>query len=864
MIPRFMAALLAIMAAQTALAAQPDRIVLPSDVVPERYTLSITPDAANLTFTGSASIDLDVTTPTKTIVFNAIDLTFRHVVLDGAVPQISFDTAEQTATLSFPQPVASGHHRLMIDYTGKIYRNDAGLFALDYDTAKGSKRALFTQFENSDARRFVPCWDEPARKAVFALTATVPAGEMAVSNTPIVTTTALPGGRKRVEFAPSPKMSSYLLFFGLGDFERISRNVNGVDVGVIVKRGDAAQGQFALDAAMHLLPYYEDYFGVKYPLAKLDLIAGPGESQYFGAMENWGAIFYFERDLLVDPGISTEADRRRVYTTVAHEMAHQWFGDLVTMEWWDDIWLNEGFASWMEYKATDHFHPEWHMWLQALNSKEGAMRVDARNGTHPIIQPIRDVLQANEAFDSITYSKGQAVIRMLEDYVGQDAFRDGVRRYIKAHAYGNTISDDLWRELDSTSHAPITLIAHDFTLRPGVPLIRVSRNGEAVRLDEDRYAEDDTGKKAENWHIPVIERLLGTDSVWRGIVTRETPGRIKVPDADIAIVNHGQSGYFRTLYDSASLAGIAGHFRELDPSDQLGLLNDTRALGYAGYAPVADFLALASGASPDLDPMVISAIASRLEGLDDLYDGLAGQAAFRRFGRRVLHPAYAKLGWAAQGGEGPNVALARESVLSALGVMDSPDVLSEARRRFAAFLKDHASLTAEQRRSALEIIADHADAATWDDIHGLARNAGTALEKHEFYVMLGAARDEALARRALALSLSDEAPVTIRPSILRAVSFYHPEMALEFLAAHFELFNAIIEPDSRTEFAPSLASNAHDLGTIETLKAYADAHIPADARGAEHKAEGAIAFAARVRAMRLPEVDRWLAAHAAP
>ena len=208
-----------------------------------------------------------------------------------------------------------------------------------------------------------------------------------------------------MRFADSPKMSSYLLFFGLGDFDRISRMVNGVDVGVIVKRGDTDQARYALDAAAHILPYYEDYFGVKYPLPKLDLVAGPGQSQFFGAMENWGAIFFFERDVIIDPKISTEDDKRGVYITIAHEMAHQWFGDLVTMDWWDGIWLNEGFASWMEYKATDSFHPEWNVWLRALGAKERALRVDARDGTHPIIQPIHDVFQANEAFDTITYSK---------------------------------------------------------------------------------------------------------------------------------------------------------------------------------------------------------------------------------------------------------------------------------------------------------------------------------------------------------------------------------------------------------------------------------------------------------------------------
>ncbi len=377
------------------------RIVLPANVTPDHYDIAIVTDAVHMSFTGSVKIGIDVSQATRTIELNAADLAFGHVALSGAAgaPSVAYDAKQETATLTFPAIVAAGHHVLAIDYRGKINQQAAGLFALDYDTPQGNKRALFTQFENSDARQFIPSWDEPNRKATFTLTATVPANEMALSNTPIASSQPLGGGLVRVQFVTSPKMSSYLLFFGLGDFERISRKVDGVDIGVVVKRGDTDKAAFALDAAAHLLPYYEDYFGVKYPLPKLDLIAGPGASQFFGAMENWGAIFYFERDLEIDPKLSTESDRRDVYITVAHEMAHQWFGDLVTMDWWDDLWLNEGFASWMEVKATDHFHPEWHLWLDALSEKEGAMRLDARAGTHPVIQPIVDVLQANAAFE---------------------------------------------------------------------------------------------------------------------------------------------------------------------------------------------------------------------------------------------------------------------------------------------------------------------------------------------------------------------------------------------------------------------------------------------------------------------------------
>jgi len=841
-----------------------DRNVLPTDVVPTHYDLAVTPDAQHMRFSAAVSIDLEVRRATRTIVLNAVDLEFTAVRLaDRAeAPRVAFDAEDQTATLSFTRPLDPGPHVLTIAYSGKINANAAGLFALDYGPAGAPQRALFTQFENSDARRFLPCWDEPARKATFTLTATVPAEQLAVSNMPIEASEAQPHGLKRVRFLTSPKMSSYLLFFAAGDFERIATRVNGVEIGVVVKRGDLDKARFALDAASHLLPYYENYFGVKYPLPKLDLVAGPGASQFFEAMENWGAIFFFEQDLLVDPA-SGHGDQRDIYIDIAHEMAHQWFGDLVTMAWWDDLWLNEGFASWMEIKATDHFHPEWHLWLDAQGEKDDAMGLDARRGTHPIIQPIRDVVQANQAFDTITYLKGEAVVRMLENYLGEGTFRDGVRAYIQAHAYGNTVSDDLWRALDRVSGMRITDIAHDFTLQAGVPLIRaqIGARGAAIVLTQERFAEDDSGRLGRRptlWHVPVIERPLGSATSWQGIVSRAMPVEIPGSVAGGAIVNAGQAGYFRSLYAPELLAPLMARYGSLTADDQLGVIDDSFALGTSGYEALTDFMSLLEKAQPGTDPTVVRACADKLRSLDALYAGLPAQAQFRAFARHVLHPLFAPVGWSGADDESQNVTLLREALLAALSALDDQDVIAEARTRFATYLRDPATLSGDLRGSVLGIVAAHADSKTWERLHEMARQTDSTLEKDFLYHLLATADDPDLARRALAVTLTDEVPVTIRPEIISSVAQGHPELAFDFTLAHLDTVMEAIEPDSRTIFVPQLASSSSDSALIPRLRAYAAAHIPATARGAVTQAEAQIAFRASVRAQRLPVVSRWL------
>ena len=862
------ASLLFALATNAATAGQ--RVVLPDAVTPAHYRIDFTPNAAALTFKGSVEIDVVVHRATNSIALNAVDLVIDSASLAGEskAPTVSYDKAIETVTLTFDHPLTNGAHTLKLAYHGTIYQSASGLFALDYqDPNVGSKaplRALFTQFENSDARRFVPCWDEPGIKATFDLSATLPAGLMPLSNMPVASTDALAGGLQRVHFARSPQMSSYLLFFGAGDFERVRRVVDGVDVGIVVKRGDTANAAYALDAAAALLPYYNEYFGVPYPLPKLDLIAGAGSSQFFGAMENWGAIFYFEQYLLIDARFSTQADRQGVYSVIAHEMAHQWFGDLVTMAWWDDLWLNEGFASWMANKATDHFHPEWKVWLQSLAAKQAVMQRDARDGTHPIITTIDDVAQATGAFDDITYSKGEAVIRALESHVGETAFRAGVRRYMREHQYGNTVTDELWAEIGKESPVPIMQIAHDLTRQAGVPMVnmlsaRCDGGQTTLSVNQTHHAIDAGSTAARVWHLPVKVATLGQAST-ATIVSGTTPAQVVTAGCGPVILNAGQSGYLRSKYTHEGLAAIAARYADLSPDDQLGVLNDTVSLGNAGELPMSDYLDLTKSIPATADPVVLSTLVGQFRQLDRLYRGLASQAAFRAYARRVLKPQFVRVGWDARAGESDNTAILRADLIAALGEFGDPEVIAEARTRFEQYLAKPAGFSASTRRSLLGRVAAQADQPVWDKLRQMAKAAPSELERKELYQLLGSAESDDLTQQALALALSGEVPPTIAPDIIRRTSARHPEATLDFAIAHWDKLAKLLEVSSAPRFVPGLAGTSTNLKTVDRLNAFAAAHAPENARQDYVLAIARIRYSAKVRATRLPEVDRWLAA----
>lgn len=845
---------------------------LPRNVRPSHYTIEVTPHAAAMTFDGKARINIEVLETTHAVVLQAIDMTFANSIVINAkgkpmLAKVSVDAQAQTATFAFDKPLAPGKYVLSTDYIGKIGTQANGFFALDYPTANGKQRALYTQFENSDARRFIPSWDEPNYKATFDLSVLAPATQMVVSNMPAKASADVAGGLKRTTFATTPKMSTYLLFFSVGDFDRSTlKTDDGVEIGVIAQKGKVEQAHFALEASRDVLREYNDYFGVKYPLPKLDNIAAPGRSQFFSAMENWGAIFTFESSLLFDPATSNVNDQQRIFTTAAHEIAHQWFGDLVTMRWWDDLWLNEGFATWMEGRTSRKLHPEWDADnVDAAFTSRGPMGGDGFVTTHPIVQHIATVEQASQAFDGITYGKGSAVISMLEDYVGEDAWRSGVRSYIGKHAYGNAVTDDLWADIEHAAPGKqFVQVAHDFTQQPGVPLIKVSSvcsSGNTVlSLEQGEYTVDRPDKQPLRWRVPVSVRA-GDGQVVRVLV--DGKATVSVPGcAAPVLVNAGQKGYYRTLYTPQQFKVLAASFAKLPVVDQMGVMLDAGALAAIGLQPEADSLDLAMQVPLNAAPELWQTVAGGLGGIDDLLKAdPKRQAAFRKFALAKLSPKFVQLGWDNRGGDSSSTQQLRSSLISMLGTLDDAKVQAEARRRFDAFLADPKSLSPDLRRTVFYMVARNADAAMWERLHTLAKQEKSSMLRDQYYGLLAAAKDKTLAQRALDMALTDEPGVTNGASMISTVSREHPDMAFDFAVAHREQVNKLVDTTSLARYYPGLGGSAADLAMVDKINAFAEKYIATTSRRDAQRVVNGIQTRIKLRAKRMPQIDAWLKQH---
>ena len=660
---------------------------LPRTVVPRAYRLRIRPHLDEARFDGTVDIDVDIVEGVSSFTVNAIELALQPAtVRAGAATFVSgapdTDETYETATFTFDDPLPTGPATLSMAFSGILNDQLRGFYKSTFVDTEGVTHVIATtQLAATDARRAFPCWDDPATKSSFQVTLVVPERLAAYANTRELSSTSLPDGTREVVFAPSMIMSSYLVAFVVGPFEASpATSVAGTSLRVIYPVGKGHLVDWATEAAVHALEFFTDYFAIPYPGDKIDLIAIPDFAA--GAMENLGLVTFRETELLIDPVSASVPELERVALVVNHELAHMWFGDLVTMDWWEGIWLNEAFATFMESICTDHFRPEWQKWVRFNTSREAAFTVDAQHSTRPIEYKVVSPDECMGMFDVLTYIKGCSVLRMLEQYLGATTFRDGIRDYLNRHAYANAVTNDLWTALEAASGQPVGEVMDTWILQGGFPLVRVE--GTTVIQEPFSYLPT-TGPSAigQTWKVPLLLRPLDGGAVTKQLLvdaasTLEASGAV--------VVNGGGWGFFRTAYSAPQLQELSARLGELDALERAVLFSDTWASILVGHSSFSDIFTLALGLQDLDEPSAWSVMAHAFDLADRIVDE-PGREALAHVVQKLCAPVFARLGWEPREGESSQAGELRAIAISALGHHGrDADIIAEAIRRFDAEL----------------------------------------------------------------------------------------------------------------------------------------------------------------------------------
>jgi puromycin-sensitive aminopeptidase len=691
---------------------------LPRSVIPSAYRLEIEPDIDAAAFSGRVDIDVNVMEPTDEITLNAIELEIPEVTLTTAGESrsaaVAFDEDRERATFAFDEVLQRGEATLSIVFTGILNDQLRGFYRSTYTGADGETKTLATtQLESTDARRAFPCWDEPDLKATFSVSLTVPEGYTAVSNAPEVSRTLADAGMEQVVFAESMRMSTYLVAFIVGELD-ISEtvDVDGIPLRVITPPGKLHLAPFALDAGAAALRYFADYYRVPYPGAKLDMVAIPDFAA--GAMENLGCITYRETALLIDDDTATQANKMRVAEVVGHEVAHMWFGDLVTMRWWNGIWLNEAFASFAENKFVEHYRPEWKRWLHFAPERARSQETDGLAATRPIEFAVASPEEADEMFDVLTYEKGASVLRMLEQYLGEDAFRAGVARYLRTHAYSNTDTADLWAALEAESGEPVGEIMDTWIFQGGYPEISVKKVDGGVALEQNPFRY--IGKGEGSWQVPVLYR---NDGEVDRIVVGDTP--VLVNDSKDLVVNAGGEGFYRVEYDSELLDRVIGELHDLAPMERHSIVSDTVANMMAGDLPASELLTLVGELKAENEIEVWSAALTGLGELDRIASS-DDSPALQTFVRYQLDAKVKELGWVPAEGETDRTKALRGLLLRSFGNLGNDQTTIASARKIAF---EPGGIDVEVATAAQMVTAAHGDLADFDRFTQMSNTAQT-------------------------------------------------------------------------------------------------------------------------------------------
>jgi len=759
------------------MADEPNPYRLPRNVIPRRYDLRLTPDLTAATFAGEVDIDVEVHDATATVVLNAIELEIDEAWVavgdERLDADVSLDEETERATLTLPRAVAPGPAVVSLRFRGVLNDKLRGFYRSRFTDESGEERFIATtQFEATDARRAFPCWDEPDLKATFAITLDVDEDLLAVSNAAIATEEPLGIGKRRVRFAETMVMSTYLVAFIVGPLEATEPvDVAGTPLRLVHPPGKGHLTAFGTEVADFSLRYLADYFDVPYPGDSLDLVAIPDFA--FGAMENLGCVTFRETLLLADPDQATQGELQNVVDVIAHELAHMWFGDLVTMKWWNGIWLNEAFATFMELKVTDAFRPEWDRWVSFGLARTTALDTDALESTRPIEYPVVSPSDAEGMFDVLTYEKGAAVVRMLEQYLGEDRFRAGIRRYMAEHPYGNTETTDLWDAIEAATGEPVRRIMDSWIFQGGHPIVTVeaSDDGRSLRIGQQRFSYLPDADTSTRWSVPLQLRVGHPDGTTSTVVRLLEGDAIEVAldqPATWVVANAEGHGFFRVRYVGALQETLAERVLEVcSKVERYQLVDDTWASVLAGSTPAEAFLALAERMADETDVSVWRRLLGGLDQLDRLVDGDARDALRARI-RAVVAPALARMGWEPGEGESDRERELRGALIGALAVLaDDADAQARVRALFAR-VRDGDAVEANVAAAVVRATAALASDADLDELIAGFREGKTPQEEQRYLYALADVREPGHMDRVLELAMTPEVRTQNAPFLIGA------------------------------------------------------------------------------------------------
>ena len=727
-------------------------------VIPINYELMFEPLFHNFKFNGEEIITLNLSKPTNSIKIDAAELGIKesHIIQGGKIisSEFSLNEKDEKLTIKLAKKI-KGKAKLSIKFTGTLNERLLGFYKSQYKDNKGKTKYLATtQFEAADARRAFPCWDEPAVKATFDVSLLVDKHLDAISNMPVISKKKT-GTKILHKFGRTPIMSTYLLYLGVGEFEYLHGKLRNIKIRIVTTKGNKNKGKLSLDFTKKFLGEYEKYFGIRYPLPKLDMIAIPDFAA--GAMENWGAITFREAILLYDTKTSSTRTKQYIAEVISHELAHQWFGNLVTMKWWNDLWLNESFATFMATKIVNKFYPEWDLWDQFLgDAMLEAMSLDALKNSHPINVDVKHPAQIREIFDAISYDKGGNVLRMLENYVGIENFRKGLKYYLTQHRYSNAEGQDLWKSIGKVAHKPVDAMMKTWIDQVGYPVVDVKRNNSKVSLTQRRFLSDGSISSKNRWAIPIhIEEGNHESSIL--MKSQKSVVSLKNTDSNF-IINSGRYGFYRVQYDDNSLAQLELLIDEkiLNHVDRWSLQNDLFSQCVSGTKQIQEYLDFTTSYHDEDNYITLQNLAQNLYHLYKLTRKEKFSDEIRTYTAQFLGTIFDRLGWDSQKNEKHTDALLRSFVITALGKLGDKEILNEARKRFNKFLKNKNSLAADLQEPVFVLVAWQGNEKTYNKLLSLYKKSTLQEEKIRFLMAMCNFKQKNLLLKTLALSLTPE------------------------------------------------------------------------------------------------------------